>query len=128
MYKRQGELIVYTSRAESLFKPVVEAFNQTYPDVKVTLLTGSNGELAAKLLEERANPQADLLVNSDTLTMESLGKQGLFAPNDSPEVAAVPETYRAADGSWVALTLRPVSYTHLDVYKRQLRHGLRRRA
>lgn len=102
-----GELIVYTSRAESLFKPVVEAFNQTYPDVKVTLLTGSNGELAAKLLEERANPQADLLVNSDTLTMESLGEQGLFAPNDSPEVAAVPETYRAADGSWVALTLRP---------------------
>ena len=51
-----GELIVYTSRAESLFKPVIEAFNQQYPDVKVTMLTGSNGELAAKLLEERANP------------------------------------------------------------------------
>jgi iron(III) transport system substrate-binding protein len=102
-----GELIVYTSRAESLFKPVIEAFNAVYPDVQVTMLTGSNGELAAKLLEERANPQADLLVNSDTLTMESLGEQGLFAPNDSPEVAAVPDAYRAEDGSWVALTLRP---------------------
>ncbi len=102
-----GELIVYTSRAESLFKPVIEAFNQQYPDVKVTMLTGSNGELAAKLLEERANPQADLLVNSDTLTMESLAEQGLFAPNASPEVAAVPENLRADDGSWVALTLRP---------------------
>lgn len=102
-----GELIVYTARAESLFKPVIEAFNQAYPDVKVTMLTGSNGELAAKLLEERANPQADLLVNSDTLTMESLAEQGLFAPNDSPEVAAVPESLRAGDGSWVALTLRP---------------------
>ncbi len=102
-----GELIVYTSRAESLFKPVIEAFNQQYPDVQVTMLTGSNGELAAKLLEERANPQADLLVNSDTLTMESLAEQGLFAPNASPEVAAVPENLRADDGSWVALTLRP---------------------
>jgi iron(III) transport system substrate-binding protein len=102
-----GELIVYTSRAESLFKPVIEAFNQAYPDVKVTMLTGSNGELAAKLLEERANPQADLLVNSDTLTMESLAEQGLFTPNDSPAVAAVAEGYRADDGSWVALTLRP---------------------
>ena len=102
-----GELIVYTSRSESLFKPVIEAFNQAYPDVKVTMLTGSNGELAAKLLEERANPQADLLVNSDTLTMESLAEQGLFAPNDSPAVAAVPESYRADDGNWVALTLRP---------------------
>ena len=102
-----GELIVYTSRSESLFKPVIEAFNAQYPDVKVTMLTGSNGELAAKLLEERANPQADLLVNSDTLTMESLAEQGLFAPNASPEVAAVPASYRADDGSWVALTLRP---------------------
>ncbi len=102
-----GELIVYTSRAESLFKPVIEAFNAQYPDVKVTMLTGSNGELAAKLLEERANPQADLLVNSDTLTMESLAEQGLFTPNDSPAVAAVAESLRADDGSWVALTLRP---------------------
>lgn len=102
-----GELIIYTSRAESLFKPVIEAFNQAYPNVKVTMLTGSNGELAAKLLEERANPQADLLVNSDTLTMESLAEQGIFAPNASPAVAAVAERYRADDGSWVALTLRP---------------------
>lgn len=102
-----GELVVYTSRSESLFKPVLEAFNQAYPEVKVTMLTGSNGELAAKLLEERANPQADLLVNSDTLTMESLAEQGVFLPNDSPAVAAVAESYRADDGSWVALTLRP---------------------
>ena len=102
-----GELVVYTARSESLFKPVIEAFNQRYPDIKVTMLTGSNGELAAKLLEERANPQADLLVNSDTLTMESLAAEGLFTPNDSPAVAAVPKAYRAEDGNWVALTLRP---------------------
>lgn len=102
-----GELIIYTSRAESLFKPVIEAFNQAYPNVKVTMLTGSNGELAAKLLEERANPQADLLINSDTLTMESLAEQGVFAPNASPAVAAVSDRYRADNGSWVALTLRP---------------------
>ena len=27
------------------------------------------------------------------------------------------------DGEHAALDLRPVSYTHLDVYKRQARHG-----
>jgi len=99
-------LVVYSARSESLFKPVLDAFNQAHPEIKVTVLTGSNGELAAKLLEEQANPQADLLVNSDILTMESLAAQGLFVPNDSAAVAAVPETYRAEDGSWVALTLR----------------------
>jgi iron(III) transport system substrate-binding protein len=102
-----GELIVYTSRSESLFKPVIEAFNQIYPDVKVTMLTGSNGELAAKLLEERANPQADVMVNTDILTMQSLAEQNVFTANTSPAVAAMSEAYRADDGSWVALTLRP---------------------
>jgi iron(III) transport system substrate-binding protein len=102
-----GELTVYTSRAEALFKPVVEAFNAQYPDVKLTVLSGSNGELAAKILEERNNPQADVLINSDTLTMESLAAEGVFQANDSAAVKAVPEAYRADDGNWTALTLRP---------------------
>lgn len=102
-----GELVVYTSRAESLFKPVLEEFNKAYSNIKVTMLTGNNGALAAKLLEERTNPQADVLINSDNLTMASLAAQGIFEPNDSQAVAAVPTEYRAEDGSWAALTLRP---------------------
>lgn len=102
----KGEIVVYTSRAEALFKPVIEAFNAAYPDIKVTVLNGSNSELAARILEERANPQADVLINSDILTMENLAAEGVFAPNDSPAVMAVPADYRADDGSWVALTLR----------------------
>ncbi len=99
-------LVVYSTRSESLFKPVLDAFNQAHPEIKVTVLTGSNGELAAKLLEEQAIPQADLLFISDIMTMVSLSAQVLVVPNDSAAVAAVPETYRAEDGSWVALTLR----------------------
>lgn len=102
----QGEVIVYTSRAEALFKPVIEAFNAVYPNIKVTVLNGSNSELAARILEERNNPKADVLINSDILTMENLAVEGVFAPNDSAAVMAVPAEYRADDGSWVALTLR----------------------
>ena len=102
----KGEVVVYTSRAEALFKPVIEAFNAAYPDIKVTVLNGSNSELAARILEERANPKADVLINSDILTMENLAVEGVFAPNNSPAVMAVPADYRADDGSWVALTLR----------------------
>ncbi|MEN9938719.1 MAG: hypothetical protein RLZZ387_5298 [Chloroflexota bacterium] len=102
-----GELVVYTSRSEALFKPVLEEFGKAYPNVTVTMLSGSNGELAAKLLEEKGNPKADVLVNSDQLTMLSLASEGVFAPNDSPAVVSVPEDYRADDGSWVSLTLRP---------------------
>jgi iron(III) transport system substrate-binding protein len=101
-----GELVIYTSRAETLFNPVIAAFNAVYPDVKVTLLTGGNNDLAAKILEERANPIADVFINSDTLSMEALAAEDVFLPNDSPAVQAVPLSYRAEDGNWVSLTLR----------------------
>lgn len=101
-----GEVVVYTSRAETLFNPVLEAFNAAYPNINVTLLSGSNSELAARILEERSNPQADVLINSDLLTMESLAAEGIFAPSQSEVVMSVPDAYRADDGGWVALTLR----------------------
>jgi iron(III) transport system substrate-binding protein len=101
-----GKLVIYTSRAESLIKPVTEAFEQANPGVDVTLLTGTNSQLAAKLLEERSNPQADLFINTDIISMASLAKQGLFESSSSPTITSVPEAYRADDGAWVALTLR----------------------
>jgi iron(III) transport system substrate-binding protein len=101
-----GELVIYTSRAETLFNPVIAAFNAAYPDVKITLLTGGNNDLAAKILEERANPIGDVFINSDTLSMEALAAEGVFIPNDSPAVQSVPLAYRAEDGNWVSLTLR----------------------
>ncbi|MBC8160600.1 MAG: extracellular solute-binding protein [Roseiflexaceae bacterium] len=113
---QSGEVIVYSSRAEALFKPVIESFNIANPDIKVTVLSGSNGELASKLLEEQSSPRADVLINSDTLTMEGLAADGLFAPNDSAVVAAVPAELRAEDGSWTALTLR----TRVIMYNTEL--------
>jgi iron(III) transport system substrate-binding protein len=102
-----GELVVYTSRSEALFKPVLEEFNKAYPNITVTMLSGGNGDLAARLLEERASTKADVLINSDMLTMMSLAAEGVFAPNDAPTVANISPDYRAEDGRWVALTLRP---------------------
>lgn len=104
--KPAGEIVVYTSRAEALFKPVVAAFNEEYPEVSVTLLTGQATELAARLLEERNNPRADVYISTDMLNMLSLAEQGVFEPNPSAAVMAVPAEYRGEDGSWVALTLR----------------------
>lgn len=102
-----GELVVYTSRSEALIKPAVASFNAVYPNVTVRILTGGNGELAAKILEERGNPRGDVLINTDTLTMESLAEQAAFEANASSAVMGVPAAYRAPDGNWVALTLRP---------------------
>jgi iron(III) transport system substrate-binding protein len=99
-------LVLYTTRTESLIKPVIDAYKKVKPDVTIDLLTGQNAELSAKMLEERSNPRADLFINTDNLSMASLAAQGLFEPEASSEVMSVPEAYRAPDGSWAALTLR----------------------
>ena len=101
-----GKLVLYTTRAETLIKPVTDTFTRKHPGVEVVLLTGADSELAAKMLEERSNPQADFFINTDIISMASLGKQGLFAPSNSTAGMSLPEAYRADDGSWVALTLR----------------------
>lgn len=102
-----GELVLYTTRSESLIKPVIDAFQQANPGIKVTLLTGSGSQIAAKLLEEKGNPQADVFINTDSVQMTGLAKEGLFEPNQgSTLLDLVPEQYRAEDGSWLALTLR----------------------
>jgi iron(III) transport system substrate-binding protein len=102
----EGELVVYTSRAEALFKPVVAEFNKQHSNIKVTVLSGKGGELAAKLIEEKSNPKADLFVNSDILSAQNLAAQQIFQPHLSKAVEAVPTKYRADDGTWTALTLR----------------------
>jgi iron(III) transport system substrate-binding protein len=101
-----SRIVLYTGRAESLIKPVIDAFQKTHPGIEVVLLTGSNPQLGAKLLEERNNPQADVFINTDIIGMADLAVQGIFEPNSSEAVMAIPDTYRAEDGSWLALTLR----------------------
>ncbi|MEM6430186.1 MAG: extracellular solute-binding protein [Deinococcota bacterium] len=101
-----GEIVLYTTRGEALINGVLEAFSEEHPNITVTVLRGSNSQLGARILEERANPQANVFINSDTITMENLAEEGVFVPNDSELIAAISEQYRADDGSWSALTLR----------------------
>ena len=44
---QSGQLTIYTTRAEALFKPVVAEFNKANPSIKISLLSGKSGELGA---------------------------------------------------------------------------------
>ena len=101
-----GTVVVYTSRAEALFKPIVDAFNKEYPFVTVTVLSGGNPQLAARILEERGDPKGDVFINSDSMQMVDLETKGLFQPNPSALVSSVPLDLRAENGSWTSLTFR----------------------
>lgn len=101
-----GTLVVYSGRNEKLIQPVLDLFKARYPNVDIVLKSGGNSELANALLEEQNNPQADVFITTEVLTVQKLYSEGIFEPYVSPNAAPVPIEFKQADGGWTGLTLR----------------------
>jgi len=56
-----GELLVYSSTDADNLKYYMDEFQKANPDIKVNVVRESTGTMAAKLLAEKDNPQADFL-------------------------------------------------------------------
>jgi iron(III) transport system substrate-binding protein len=101
-----GKLIVYSGRSEPLIQPVIAAFQAKYPQIEVLLKSGSNSQMANTLLEEKANPQADVFITTEIFTAHALSQEGIFQPYEPAGYQNLPDAYKAEDASWVGLTQR----------------------
>jgi iron(III) transport system substrate-binding protein len=55
------ELIVYTALEDDEYPGYLELFKKDHPDIAVKIVRDSTGIVTAKLLAEKANPQADVV-------------------------------------------------------------------
>ena len=101
-----GDLVIYSGRAEPLLQPVIDAFKAKYPDVNVLLKAGSNSELANALLEEQANPQADVFVTTELFTVQSLAQEGVFQSYKPVGAEQLPAEFLGENNLWTGLTRR----------------------
>ena len=101
-----GELVIYSGRTEPLLQPVIDAFKAKYPDVQVLLKAGSNSELANALIEEQANPQADVFITTELFTVQSLAQEGVFHFYQPVGADQLPAEFRGGDNLWTGLTRR----------------------
>lgn len=101
-----GDLVVYSGRSEALIKPVIALFAAQYPAVNVQLKAGQNNELAAALIEEKANPQADVFITTDMLTAANLAAENVLAPYAAKGSDAIADEYRDPENRWTAFTAR----------------------
>lgn len=101
-----GELVIYSGRSEPLIQPVIDAFKVKYPNVEVLLKAGSNSELANALIEEQANPQADVFITTELFTVQSLAQQGVFQSYMPVGADQLPSELIGADNLWTGLTRR----------------------
>jgi iron(III) transport system substrate-binding protein len=101
-----GELVIYSGRSEPLIQPVIDAFKAKYPNVDVLLKAGSNSELANALIEEQANPQADVFITTELFTVQSLAQEGVFQSYLPAGADQLPSEFLGADNLWTGLTRR----------------------
>ena len=116
------QLVIYTSRAEHLLKPLLDKYTATH-GVKFRYMKGKAAALVQKLLTEGKNTQADLLITVDAGNLWFAAQNKLLVPLKSQVLEkAVPSHLRAADMSWVGLSVRarPIVYSSKQVQAKQL--------
>lgn len=101
-----GDLVIYSGRSEPLIQPVLDAFKAKYLNVEVLLKAGSNSALANALIEEQANPQADVFITTELFTVQSLSQEGVFQGYRPAGADQIPAAFLGPDDSWVGLTRR----------------------
>lgn len=101
-----GSLVIYSGRSEPLIQPVLDAFQAKFPQVEILLKAGSNSELANALIEEKANPQADIFVTTELFTIQSLTQQGIFQSYLPAGTEQWSQGFLDPENRWVGLTRR----------------------
>jgi iron(III) transport system substrate-binding protein len=85
-----GKLVLYTSQPNADAQQTVDAFKAKHPGLEIEWVRDGTSKVMAKLQAEFAagEPQPDLLLIADTVTMESLKKEGRLLAHEGADVSA----------------------------------------
>lgn len=101
------ELTVYTALEADQIKAYQAAFETANPDVKLRWVRDSTGIVTAKLLAEKANPQADVVFGLAATSLMVLDKEGMLQGYAPKNLAAVKPNMRDAANppKWVGMDI-----------------------
>ncbi|QPF74632.1 putative 2-aminoethylphosphonate ABC transporter substrate-binding protein [Roseateles sp. DAIF2] len=88
------QLTVYTALETDQLKAYQTAFNQVQPDIEIKWVRDSTGVITAKLLAEKANPQADVVWGVAASSLALLQNNGMLEPYAPLNLDAIMPQYR----------------------------------
>src|SRR6478735_831664 len=77
---QKTQLLVYTALETDQLKAYQEGFNKVYPDIEIKWVRDSTGVITAKLLAEKANPQADAVMGVAASSLALLDSNKMLEP------------------------------------------------
>lgn len=105
---QKTELLVYTALETDQIKAYETAFNKAYPDIALKWVRDSTGVITAKVLAEKANPQADLVIGTSASSMAVFANEGMLQPYAPKGLDKIPAQYRDSQN--------PPRWVGMDVY------------
>lgn len=90
------QLTVYTALETDQLKAYQQAFNRAHPDIEIKWVRDSTGVVTAKLLAEKANPQADVVWGVAASSLALLDRNGMLEPYAPMNLDAIMAKYRDA--------------------------------
>ena len=118
------ELLVYSALEADQIKAYKVGFEKAHPEIELKFVRDSTGIITARLLAEKANPQADVIWGVAATSLMLLDKQGMLAPYAPRNLTKVRSTMRdpAATPTWVGMDLwsSAVCFNTVEAQKRKL--------
>tara|TARA_B100000315_G_scaffold207610_1_gene202425 strand:+ start:512 stop:1531 length:1020 start_codon:yes stop_codon:yes gene_type:complete len=112
----ENQLIIYGAANFDDVKPLLDAFEAKYPEVKVEYITNGPPILYTRLMGEILDEQPTADVVMLTLRYQlALTDGGYLEAYKTPESSSYPSNLKDADGFWTAAQLNPV----IQVYNPQ---------
>src|SRR5690349_6514250 len=107
-FAQKTQLTVYTALETDQIKAYETGFNKQYPDIEIKWVRDSTGVITAKLLAEKANPQADVVLGVSASSLEIFKAEGMLVPYTPVGFDQLNPLY--SDPA------RPPSWVGMDVY------------
>ena len=94
-----AELTVYSTTDADNLKIIAEAFSKANPDIKINWLRDSTGIIAARVLAEKNNPQADAIFALAATSMLGFDDLGMFVPYTPKGVEKLDKRYQDSNNN-----------------------------
>jgi iron(III) transport system substrate-binding protein len=88
------QLTVYTALETDQLKAYEAGFTKANPDIEIKWVRDSTGVITAKLLAEKANPQADAVMGVAASSLALLSSNGMLEPYAPANLAAISAQYK----------------------------------
>ena len=100
-----GEVLVYTALEDDQIPRYIKSFKEKHPDITVKFVRDSTGIVTAKLLAEKANPQADVVWGLSAVSLMQIKQAGMLEPYAPKDGAKVLPSFKdaAADPAWFGI-------------------------